>query len=91
MRQLLGLCVALTVRHADGGYPASTEIDHDARTELAALLDRLRPQVQQVAAASAARVRRQQTVGRLSLDRLGIHAARILRGDHVPALRAGVG
>lgn len=61
VRQLLSLCNALTVRHADGGgYPVATELDDDARAELDALLKRLRPQVQQIAAASTARVRRQQ-------------------------------
>jgi hypothetical protein len=58
VRRLLGLCGALTVRHADGGgYPVATELDDDARIELEALLDRLCPQVQQIAAASTARVR----------------------------------
>jgi hypothetical protein len=60
-RQLLGLCGALTVRHADGGgYPVSTELDGGARADLQALLDGLRPQVQQIAAVSTARVRRQR-------------------------------
>lgn len=62
VRQLLGLCSALTVRHCDGGgYPVSTEIDDDAHTELEVLLDALRPQVQQIAAASTARVRRKRS------------------------------
>jgi hypothetical protein len=58
IRQLLRLCGALTVRHADGaGYPVPTDIDDDAGTELEALLHGLRPRVQQVASASTARVR----------------------------------
>jgi hypothetical protein len=61
VRQLLGLCGALTVHHADGaGYPVPSEIDSDGRAELDALLDRLRPQVQQIAAASTARARRKR-------------------------------
>jgi hypothetical protein len=61
VQQLLGLCGALTVRHADGGgYPVSTEIDGDAHMELEGLLSGVRPQVQQIAAASTARVRRQR-------------------------------
>jgi hypothetical protein len=62
VRQLLGLCNALTVRHADGGgYPVPTEIDDDAGTELEALLDGLCPQVQQIAAVSTARARRKRS------------------------------
>jgi hypothetical protein len=61
VEQLLGLCGALTVHHADGGgYPVSSEIDGDALADLEALLYKLRPQVQQIAAASTARVRRQR-------------------------------
>lgn len=61
VRQLLSLCGALTVHHADGGgYPVPAEIDSDARADLEALLDKLRPQVQQIAAASTARARRQR-------------------------------
>jgi predicted ArsR family transcriptional regulator len=62
VKQLLSLCGALTVHHSDGGgYPVPSEIDGDARAELEGLLDRLRPQVQQIAAASTARVRRRQS------------------------------
>jgi hypothetical protein len=61
VRQLLGLCGALTVRHADGGgYPVPAEVDDDACAELEALINKLRPQVQQIAAASTARVRSQR-------------------------------
>jgi hypothetical protein len=57
-RQLLSVCGALTVPGPDGGYPVPTELDEDAHAELEALLDGLRPQVQQIAAASTARARR---------------------------------
>jgi DNA-binding transcriptional ArsR family regulator len=61
LRQMLGLCGALTVRHADGdGLPVATELDDDGCADLEVLLDGLRPQVQQIAAVSTARVRRQR-------------------------------
>jgi hypothetical protein len=59
-RQLLSICGALTVPGPDGGYPVPTELDDDARAELEVLLNGLGPQVQQIAAASTARVRRQR-------------------------------
>jgi hypothetical protein len=60
-RQLLGLCGALTVHHADGvGYPVPTELDGEALAEFETILNGLRPQVQQIAAASTVRVRRQR-------------------------------
>lgn len=58
--RLLGLCGALTVPDPEGGYPIPTELDADARMDLDACLDRLRPQVQQIAAASTARARRKR-------------------------------
>lgn len=58
IRQLLGLCGALTVPNPDGGYPIPSEVDAVARAELGEVLDSVRPQVQKIAAASTARVRR---------------------------------
>jgi DNA-binding transcriptional ArsR family regulator len=53
--QLLGLCGALTVPAADGGYPRPSVVDDLARERLTALLDRLRPEVQQIVAEAVAR------------------------------------
>ncbi|HWH93646.1 MAG TPA: hypothetical protein VNT03_07285 [Baekduia sp.] len=58
--RLLGLCGALTVPDPEGGYPIPTELDANARRDLGACLDRLRPQVQQIAAASTARARQKR-------------------------------
>ena len=56
-RALLGLCGALTVPAVDGGYPKPAQLDDRARTELTAILDKLRPQVQSIVAAAARRAR----------------------------------
>jgi len=53
--QLLGLCGALTVPAADGGYPRPAVVDEAARALLMAVLDRLRPEVKQIVADSVAR------------------------------------
>ncbi|HMJ33467.1 MAG TPA: hypothetical protein VK501_06095 [Baekduia sp.] len=52
---LLGLCGALTVPSADGGYPRPTELDEHARGELRSVLERLRPQVQLIVAGATRR------------------------------------
>jgi hypothetical protein len=56
--QLLGLCGALTVPAEDGGYPRPTVLDDDARERLTAVLERLRPEVQQIVAEAVARAER---------------------------------
>ena len=53
--QLLGLCGALTVPAADGGYPRPSVIDEPARERLTAVLARLRPEVQQIVAEAVER------------------------------------
>ncbi|WP_445152227.1 hypothetical protein [Baekduia sp. Peel2402] len=60
VQRLLSLCGATMVPDPEGRYPVPRQLDGDARAELEALLDRLRSQVQQIAAASTARVRRQR-------------------------------
>ncbi|HET6506929.1 MAG TPA: hypothetical protein VFG42_09080 [Baekduia sp.] len=58
VQRLLSLCGATMVSDPEGRYPIPSRLDDDARAELEALLDRLRLQVLQIAAASTARVRR---------------------------------
>jgi DNA-binding transcriptional ArsR family regulator len=53
--QLLGLCGALTVPDADGGYPRPTVLDDPAREQLQALIAQLRPEVRTIVAAATAR------------------------------------
>jgi hypothetical protein len=53
--QLLGLCGALTVPDADGGYPKPAVLDDPAREQLQALIAQLRPEVQTIVAAATAR------------------------------------
>ena len=53
--QLLGLCDALTVPAADGGYPSPTVLDAPAREELQRLIGWLRPEVRDIVAAATAR------------------------------------
>jgi DNA-binding transcriptional ArsR family regulator len=53
--QLLGLCGALTVPDADGGYPRPAVIDAPAREQLQKLIAQLRPEVQGIVAAASAR------------------------------------
>jgi len=60
VRQLLGVCGALTVPDPEGSFPTPSEIDAEARAELAEIVDKLRPWVQEIAAASTARVRRER-------------------------------
>lgn len=60
VRQLLGLCGGLTVPDPDGGFPIPSEIDAEAHAELAEIVDKLCPWVQEIAVASTARVRRER-------------------------------
>jgi DNA-binding transcriptional ArsR family regulator len=53
--QLLGLCGALTVPDDGGGYPRPSVIDDEARERLLDLLDRVRPEVQDIVAESTRR------------------------------------
>jgi DNA-binding transcriptional ArsR family regulator len=53
--QLLGLCGALTVPDADGGYPKATVLDDPAREQLQALIAQLGPEVRTIVAAATAR------------------------------------
>jgi DNA-binding transcriptional ArsR family regulator len=55
VNQLLGLCGALTVPGADGGYPRPTVLDARARKQLQRVLTRLRPEVRDIVAAATAR------------------------------------
>jgi DNA-binding transcriptional ArsR family regulator len=55
---LLGLCGALTVKGADGGYPRPVEIDDDAREALRDVIEKLQPEVRAIASASTARADR---------------------------------
>jgi DNA-binding transcriptional ArsR family regulator len=57
VRGLLGLCGALTVPAADGGYPRPAELDDRASAELRAMLEKLRPQVQAIVAGAVKRSR----------------------------------
>ena len=56
VRGLLGVCGALTVPSPDGGYPRPVRLDDKAHKELKTMLDRLRPEVQAVVAASVKRM-----------------------------------
>jgi hypothetical protein len=53
--QLLGLCGALTVPDDDGGYPRPAVLDEPARKQLRRMIDRLSPEVRDIAAAATAR------------------------------------
>lgn len=53
---LLGICGALTVPDADGGYPRPAVLDDPAREQLRTLIAQLRPEVQGIVAAASARV-----------------------------------
>ncbi|HET6505597.1 MAG TPA: hypothetical protein VFG42_02295 [Baekduia sp.] len=59
--QLLGLCGALTVPATDGGYPRPGVLDELARERLVGVLDRLRPEVQEIVAESVARAEHAET------------------------------
>jgi DNA-binding transcriptional ArsR family regulator len=52
---LLGLCGALTIPSPDGGYPRPAELDARARTELESVLERLRPEVQDIVTGASRR------------------------------------
>lgn len=52
---LLSICGALTVPAADGGYPVPVSLDEHARRDLRAIIDRLRPEVREIAAAATRR------------------------------------
>ena len=52
---LLTICGASTLPAANGGLPTATVLDDQARGELQQILDRLRPRVQKIAAASTKR------------------------------------
>lgn len=53
--QLLRLCGALTVPAEDGGYPRPSVVDEIARERLTAVIERLGPEVRQIAAEAVAR------------------------------------
>jgi len=53
--QLLGLCGALTVPGPDGGYPRPAILDQLARDQLRGMIERLGPEVRDIAAAATAR------------------------------------
>jgi DNA-binding transcriptional ArsR family regulator len=61
--QLLGLCGALTVPATDGGYPRPSVIDDIARKRLMAVLEQLRPEVQQIVAEAIARAEQAEAEG----------------------------
>jgi DNA-binding transcriptional ArsR family regulator len=52
---LLSICGALTVPAPDGGYPVPVSLDEPARRDLRAIIDRLRPEVREIAAAATRR------------------------------------
>jgi DNA-binding transcriptional ArsR family regulator len=55
---LLGLCGALTVASSNGGYPRPAALDDEAREELLAVLESVRPQVHDIVAQADRRVAR---------------------------------
>jgi DNA-binding transcriptional ArsR family regulator len=55
VRDLLGLCGALTVASDDGGYPRPAALDAKSRQELVEILKELRPRVRDIVENSTAR------------------------------------
>jgi DNA-binding transcriptional ArsR family regulator len=52
---LLSICGSLTVPATDGGYPIPVSLDEAARRDLRAVIERIQPEVRQIAQTSTAR------------------------------------
>ena len=52
---LLSICGSLTVPATDGGYPVPVSLDEAARRDLRAIIDRVRPEVREIAQTSTER------------------------------------